>query len=440
MASPVVEQAVESSTNSAGTSHTITAPTWTADQLLIIILDKGSTAATMSQSSGPTVTELLDENNANGLYIAYRFMQAGDSGNIVLTSSASTRTASIAYRISGASRTKAPEIGTTGTGTSTGPDPPASAAPAGGVTRDFLVIAFAGMAGEEADDDTWGNTSPTDYTPATPRQKSCGTAGVNLGGLILSAERAISTSASQDPGAFNVDVSAAWRSQTILVYPHLEIDAASGSYVFTGTAATIVADRMINAAFSVFAITDAGTQTRIVAGRVIDSQPGSYVLTGTDASLIGGRVVSADPGAFVVTGIDVTFIYGQGGYEIDAQPGTFTLTGVLAGVAADRAINAEPGSYAVSGVVASLIADHVLSASPGAFVLTGTAASVVADRFMEALPTSFTVSGQPAGVVVDRVIQTSPGEFVVTGVATTLDYSGFVPVAARLRLLLDLGE
>jgi hypothetical protein len=217
VAFPVVQQAVENSTNTAGTSHVINLPTATAGQLLLIILDKGSTSATINAHA--SLTELLDEASANGLYIAYRWMDGSEPASYTLTSSASTRTASIAYRISGAMNPAVtpPQIGTTATGTSATPNPPASATPPS--AKDYLFIAFAGMAGEEADDDTWGNTPPTNYTPSPPRQKSCGTAGTNLGGLILSAERQLNTGSSEDPGTFGVDVSAAWRAQTITIHP-----------------------------------------------------------------------------------------------------------------------------------------------------------------------------------------------------------------------------
>ena len=220
MTSPVVEQVVESSTNNAGTSHVINLPTATAGQLLLIILDKGSTAATINAHAS-LPHELLDENSANGLYAACRQMDGTEGSTLTLTSSANTRSAAMAYRISGAANPaqQLPVLGSTGTGTSATPDPPASAA--AGSTRDFLVLAFAGMAGEEADDDTWGNTPPTNYTPNPPRQKSCGTAGTNLGGLLIAAERAINITSggTENPGTFGVDVSAAWRAQTILIYP-----------------------------------------------------------------------------------------------------------------------------------------------------------------------------------------------------------------------------
>jgi len=212
----VVDTPAESATITAGTSHVINLPAGAIGNLFVIIIDKGSTSATFNALAG--WTELLDEALANGLAILYRVADGTEGATITLTSSAATRTASIAYEISGAEDpvVQAPQIGTTATGTSLTPDPPA-VTPTGGA-KDYLFITFVGMAGEEADDDTWGNTPPTNYTPTPPRQKSCGTAGTNLGGLIVSAERELNAS-TENPGTFSVDVSAAWRAQTIAIHP-----------------------------------------------------------------------------------------------------------------------------------------------------------------------------------------------------------------------------
>jgi hypothetical protein len=214
----IVATTAESSTNTAGTSHVITLPSGiAAGDLILICLDKGSTAATIDAHAD--YQELLDENSANGLYIAYRYAAGGES-NPTLTTSASTRTATITLRIVGAENpaTQAPEIAaSTATGTSATPDPPQSATPPS--TNDYLFVAFFGQAGEEADDDTWVNTPPTNYGPTPPLQKSCGTAGTNLGGKIGLAYRLLNTGAAQDPGTFGVDVSAAYRAQTIMIHP-----------------------------------------------------------------------------------------------------------------------------------------------------------------------------------------------------------------------------
>lgn len=216
MAFPTVQTTAESSTNTAGTSHVVTLPSGiAAGDLILILLDKGSTAATVNAHAD--YTELLDENSGNGLYIAYRWATGGE-GNPTLTTSGNTRSARIVYRISGAMNpaTQAPQIGSTASGSSANPDPP-SVSPTGGA-KDYLWIAFFGGAGEELDDDTWANSPPTNFTPNPPLQKACGTAGTNLGGKIAAASYQ-SNASSLDPGTFNQDVSTGWRAQTIAVHP-----------------------------------------------------------------------------------------------------------------------------------------------------------------------------------------------------------------------------
>jgi hypothetical protein len=212
---PTIEAVAESSVNTAGTSHAVTLPSdiGTSD-IVLIIMDIGSTSATLNALTG--WGELLDEAVANGLKILW-YTGPGIPTTPTFTSSASTRSASIAFRISGADRSVTPQIGTTATGTSATPDPPASATPPS--TKNYLFITFFGQAGEEADDDTWVNSPPADFLPPTPYQKACGTAGTNLGGKIGAAWRQLNTGAAQNPGTFGVDVSAAWRAQTIIVHP-----------------------------------------------------------------------------------------------------------------------------------------------------------------------------------------------------------------------------
>lgn len=214
MASPTVVSTAETAVTTAGTSHAITLPASIAStDLVLITMDIGSTSATVNALAN--WTEILDEASANGLKIIW-YTGAGVPSNPTFVTSASTRSATIAWRISGANKSITPEIGTTATGTSATPDPPAIT-PTGG-SKDYLFIAMVGMAGEEADDDTWANTPPTNYTPSPPLQIACGIAGTNLGGLQCAASRQL-TASTDNPGTFGVDVSAAWRAQTIAVHP-----------------------------------------------------------------------------------------------------------------------------------------------------------------------------------------------------------------------------
>jgi hypothetical protein len=224
VAFPAVQTTAETANATEGTSHPVTLPaSITAGDLILIIASKGK-AVTINAHAD--YSELLDENAAAGLFIAYRWAAGGES-NPTFTASANTRTAVIAYRISGAENpaTQAPQIGTTATGSSTTPDPPA-VTPTGGA-KDYLWIACLGRGGEEADDDTWCTAAPS--TPAafgTLLQKACGVAGTNLAGIVASAQLN-SNAASVDPGTFTI-ATGAWRAQTIAIHPA----AATASLVY----------------------------------------------------------------------------------------------------------------------------------------------------------------------------------------------------------------
>lgn len=213
MAFPVVQTTAESITSTAGTNHVVTLPTGiVANDLILVCMDIGSTAATLNAHAD--YSELLDENSANGLKILYRYATGGET-NPTLVSSASTRDATITYRISGAENpaTQAPQIGTTASGSGTTPNPPA-VTPTGGA-KDYLWIAMFGRDGEEADDDTWVTAAPTGFSNLL--QKACGVAGTNLGGMVATAEQQLNAS-SLDPATFTC-ATGGWRAQTIAIHP-----------------------------------------------------------------------------------------------------------------------------------------------------------------------------------------------------------------------------
>lgn len=303
MASPVVVEAIEGITSTAGTNHVITHPTVVAGQLWLIILDKGSTSATVNAHAD--WTELLDEASANGLYIAYRWTTGAEGASTTLVTSASTRDAHITYRITGAENpaTTAPQIGTTATGTSATPDPPLSATPPS--SKDYLFIAFFGAAGEEADDDTWSDTPPTSYTPSPPRQKACGIAGTNLGGLIAAAERALTTGSAEDPGTFAKDVSVAWRAQTITVHP----STSAPQLVTPGTASLTTARFAPTVTISVNMLVTPGlatlTTTRfaptVTTPRLVTPGIATLSLAASAPTVIFGLRVTPGPAALATT-------------------------------------------------------------------------------------------------------------------------------------------
>lgn len=398
MAFPTVQEVVENSTNSAGTNHVINHPTVVAGELWLILLDKGSTAATVNAHAD--WTELLDENSANGLYVAYRWTTGGEGASTTLVTSASTRTASFLYRISGAENpaTQAPQLGTTASGSSATPDPPASATPAS--AKDYLFIAFYGAAGEEADDNTWSDTPPASYTPSPPRMKSCGTAGTNLGGLIAAAERQLNTGVAQNPGTFAKDVSAAWRAQTVMVHPvslqSYTLTADAGSYAWTGTAAGLLA--AYRAAAGAGAYAEAGTAATLVAARRVSAAGAVYDWTGSAATLSFGYRMAADAGSHAWAGQAAGLL---AGLRVAAAAGAASVSGAAATLAAARALPGGGAAYALVGTAAGLSRTFVTQAGAGAVAWDGTAAGLLAAFRAAAAGGAVTAAGVAARAAFD---------------------------------------
>lgn len=219
MAFPAIRSSAKSATTSAGVTHTINYPgTIVAGDTLLLILGKGSVAATMGAVTG--WTEITDENSARGGFIAWKKAAGTETGTIDFTASAATKSASIMYAISGATDPSVtpPEASTVATGTSDAPNP-TTCTPTGGA-KDYKWITFfiLGGAGEEADDDTWCNNAATNYSNLL--QKTSGIAGTNIGAYIAACDRN-ANAASEDAAwpAGTTDQSLAWRAWTIALHP-----------------------------------------------------------------------------------------------------------------------------------------------------------------------------------------------------------------------------
>jgi len=216
---PTVEATNETSITAAGTSHAVNLPaSIAAGDLLLVILAGGGTNALQFNALGGW-SELLDENVTFGAHVWYREADGAEGATVTFTSTASSRSAAISYRISGAEdpATQAPEISSVGTGTSNAPNPN-TVTPTGGA-KDYLWITFfANGSTEEADDDTWLNNAATNYS--NPLQVTSGTGGTNVG-AILGASQRTNNAASEDAvwPASSTDTSAAWRAFTIAVHP-----------------------------------------------------------------------------------------------------------------------------------------------------------------------------------------------------------------------------
>lgn len=215
MASPAVAAVVEGGLTSANANMTITLPGGgSASDMYLVIVAKGSVSNTVNALAG--WTEIVDDGAAAGIFAAY-YTGGGVPSNPTFVQSAASRSVWCAYRITGANLGITPDVSANATGTSTAPN--ATSATVTGGPKDVLAITcFAQNSTELADDDTLVTTFPTNYTDGQV-EKTGGTTGTNLAGLLGAAARQITGASSEDAGAFTSILNAAWRARTILVHP-----------------------------------------------------------------------------------------------------------------------------------------------------------------------------------------------------------------------------
>jgi len=125
------------------------------------------------------------------------------------------------------------------------------------------------------------------------------------------------------------------------------LTCASGSYVYTGQAATLGLARKLSLAVGAYVYT--GQAATLTVARRLALDAGAYVYTGQAASLTVARKLSLAAGAYAYVGQDATLTYVPGAARVDY---------VLACAA---------GAYAISGKNAGLV--YVNNAPPA--VVTG---------------------------------------------------------------------
>lgn len=207
---PVVQGTTQGDTGvSPATSTTVTLPSSVAaNDLLVIIGNTSASGVVPSTPAGWTALTFGTISGSGEAVIFYKQAAGGETSVVVSHSSA--RFAWLAYRISGWDTTKAPEVGTPATGSSTTPDPP-SVTPSWALTRKNLYLATCGV-----NNGNTGSTSaiPSGYTNGINQrtQKNDSTDC-----RISAAQKAMTvTATSEDPGTFTT-TTGAWRAQTIAI-------------------------------------------------------------------------------------------------------------------------------------------------------------------------------------------------------------------------------
>lgn len=199
------------------------------------------------------------------------------------------------------------------------------------------------------------------------------------------------------------------------------LDAVSGSYALTGTAAALEHGRKLSADAGSFAVS--GTAASLEHDRKLSAESGSFAVSGTAAALELGREVAAEAGSFGWTGTAATLLYSGAGYTLDPAEGSFTVTGSAANLELGRRLTAGAGAFALTGTAAGLEFARELAAASAVFSVTGLAASLELGRKLAAASAAFALTGTAAAMRHARAILAEAGTFVWTGSDATLDYS-----------------
>jgi hypothetical protein len=214
VAFPSVSARTETALTSAGTSFTINFTQTTGHRVVIFLVLTTGVVVTW----GDSFSEI---GGASGLlHVAAKVLDGSEGGNVVASLSASTKAAAIAYNITDHDSGTDPFVNSPAN--SLDPEP---CTPTGG-PLDFLFLACCSSSQiEQADDDTWANTAPTNYGNLV--QKTSGTGGAaSTNCMLAAADRQVNTT-TENPNAFTTDANSNPRSFVVAVYPTAAAAATS---------------------------------------------------------------------------------------------------------------------------------------------------------------------------------------------------------------------
>lgn len=212
MASPSVVTTTEGAVTTAGTTHTVSFPSGAAAGDLILVCFAGAVASPSTWGDG------FSSDAGTSRRIAWKQIDGTEGGNVAPTIT-STKSCWTVYRITGHidPATQAPEVANQAGASGLNPDPP-NITPTGG-SKDYLFITLLDYAGqEEADDDTWCTSAPTNY--GSLLQKTSGTGGAASTNSYLASAHRQATGSSENPDTFTVVQNVATlAARTIAIHP-----------------------------------------------------------------------------------------------------------------------------------------------------------------------------------------------------------------------------
>ena len=201
MAVPVVQGTQTSTTNTAGTSHTVTLPASVAagEMVLVTVAFSGVTTYTLPSGWSQVNT---GPNTWTSVSAVLQRATGGES-SMTITTASSVRMAARAFRISGAHQTIAPAFSTNSNVTNANPNPPSYTDPNG--SDDHLWLAIYSAAASVTT-----SAYPTSYVTTN-------TVSATSGPTLGTATRTATASTTEDPATFTISASNAWRANTVAI-------------------------------------------------------------------------------------------------------------------------------------------------------------------------------------------------------------------------------
>jgi hypothetical protein len=321
------------------------------------------------------------------------------------------------------------------------------------VTDGAFVLIFEAV----SHDDITSNADPSGYTVAVR----------NIGGAedhrqFQAWHKEVTTAGTETPGAAAYTSNATVADSTIYTFAirpdtGITLNADSGAFTITGTAATLgIDDAFIMTAG---AATEGNTTSRLTGltgthgGKLGESvallptvdlaADGSredvWSISATTESGVGSQyefdVLYEGVQADTITVVPKVTVSAGGVTTLDADSGTFVITGTAANT--DLIMPADSGAFVITGTAANTTI--TLPADIGAFVLTGTAATFLNDYVLEADSGTYVITGTAANTTI--TLPADSGSFVITGTAsnTTItmpaDIGAFVITGTAADLL-----
>lgn len=215
-----------------------------------------------------------------------------------------------------------------------------------------------------------------------------------------------------------------YTGQDATLTPVRNINAEAGSFSYIGQDATLTSAKNINAEAGAFSYVGQDAELIYVqAAKVLDAEAGSFSYAGQDATLNRTYSFNAEAGAFSYTGQDASFAQG---FAVSADAGTFSYIGQDAALNRTYSFNAEAGSFSYIGQDATFIRTLSFTAEAGAF---GEADPYVDPGYVD----PYYATNLTAALGYGRVFNAESGTFIIAGQPATFLITALFPPESDVR-------